>query len=171
MAIDYFLESEKFRPKEIKKLLIGEAPPASGKTYFYVPKPMNTSIPIREDRSLPATILHHYFRQRPADVETYIQLLKCLQKMGIFLIDICDDPITVRRNPEGLERIIEEIPKLRGKMADREIHVPESNVIFLLARNNYRKHIRREFPQARTICWIDFRMTPELVDVRLDPAE
>jgi len=44
MAIDYFLESQKYRPKEIKMLLIGEAPPASGKTYFYVPKPMDTSM-------------------------------------------------------------------------------------------------------------------------------
>ena len=89
MAIDYFLKSEKYRPKEIKILLIGEAPPASGKTYFYVPKPMNTSIPIREDRSLPATIFHHYFQQRPADVETYIQLLERLREMHRFLIDIC----------------------------------------------------------------------------------
>ncbi len=50
-------------------------------------------------------------------METYIQLLERLQNMGRFLIDICDDPITVRGNPEGLERIIHEIPRLRGKMA------------------------------------------------------
>ncbi len=168
MPIDYFLESEKYRPEEIRTLLVGEAPPPSGKDYFYVPKPMDTSIPIQDDRSLPATIFHHYFQQRPADMGAYINFLRRLQAKSIFLVDICDDPIRVRGSSEGLARIISDIPILRTKMGGREIHVPDRDIIFLLARNSYRKHIRREFPSARIIRWIDFRMSPDPLEVQPD---
>ena len=100
--INYFEESEKFKPKEVKILLVGEAPPPSGKTYFYVPKPMSNKRPIKDDRSLPATIFYHYFKERPETVERYIELLNKLKDMGIFLVDIIDEPIRISdRKVEG----------------------------------------------------------------------
>ena len=104
-AINYFKESEKFRPEEIEILLVGEAPPPSGKTYLYVPKPMLIKRPIKNDRSLPATIFYHYFRERPKTVERYIELLNKLKDRGIFLMDIVDDPIKISdRNLKGGNR-------------------------------------------------------------------
>jgi len=88
MPINYFQESEKYRPDIIKNLLVGEAPPSSGKTYFYVPKALSDDIPIRDHRTLPATIFYHYFRTRPISKNEYTDLLLLLKKKGIFLIDI-----------------------------------------------------------------------------------
>ena len=161
MTINYFRESEKYRPKKIEKLLVGEAPPSSGKTYFYVPKPMSENISIRKDRSLPATIFYHYFQTRPTTVDKYIDLLLLLKKKGIFLVDICDDPIKVRGNPEGEQRIIDEIPNLRKKLISRKIEIADEEIIFLLARTSYSNHVRAEFPNSKLIRWIDFRMNPE----------
>ena len=165
MTIDYFNESEKYRPKTIKTLLVGEAPPSSGKTYFYVPKAMSDKILIQKDSSLPATIFNHYFQKRPTTVEKYVDFLRLLQAKGIFLIDICDEPIKVRNNPEGIQRIKKEIPALQGKMKRKNINVAVEGILFLLARNNYIKDIKREFPNSTYKSWKDFRMSPELCNL------
>ncbi|MFC1977857.1 hypothetical protein ACFLWS_06320 [Chloroflexota bacterium] len=164
MAIDYFRESEKYRPATIKTLLIGEAPPPSGKTYFYVPRAMSNATPIENDTSLPATIFNHYFHDRPTAIDRYIAYLTRLIEKGIFLIDICSDPIRVRANPEGVLRIIDEIPKLRSRVLARGIQVIDSNIVFLLARNKYEKQIRCEFPNSQLVRWKDFRMSPLPMD-------
>lgn len=59
--INYSLEIEKYRPKVIKTLLIGEAPPLNGKTFFYLPKQINFMNSIENNTSLPATIFNCYF--------------------------------------------------------------------------------------------------------------
>lgn len=163
MAINYFNESGKYRPekigKTIKILLVSEAPPSSGTTYFYVPRRMSDRIPIQKDRSLPATIFNHYFGKRPTTIDEYVNFLVKLQEKGIFLIDICDEPIKVRGNPNGIQRIIREIPKLRTKMEERKINIADEDIVFLLARNSYIKYIRREFPNSKFIRWIDFRIS------------
>jgi len=164
MAIDYFRESEKYRPATIKTLLIGEAPPPSGKTYFYVPQAMSNATPIENDTSLPATIFNHYFHDRPTAIDRYIAYLTRLMENGVFLIDICSEPVRVRANPEGVLRIIDEIPKLRSKMLARRIQVTDSNMVFLLARNKYEKQIRSEFSDSRRVRWKDFRMSPLYLD-------
>lgn len=161
MGINYLEESEKYRPKIIRLLLIGEAPPALKKTYFYVPRPCSEVLPIRQDRSLPATIFNHYFRKRPKTKEDYTAFLSRLQKMGVFLIDICDEPIKVRGRPDGVQRIVEEIPRLREKMSARRISIADRDIVFLLARTDYLKEIRQEFPDSKHVRWIDFRMSPE----------
>jgi hypothetical protein len=159
MPINYFKESEKYRPENIKTLLIGEAPPPSGQVYFYVPKLMPISIPIRVDRNLAATIFNHYFARRPNSIDEYVHFLNQLKEMGIFLIDICDDAIKVRGSEKGLQRIISGIPNLRNKIVSRGIEIQDKDIIFLLARNIYKKQIRNEFPNSRLISWIDFRMS------------
>lgn len=159
MAIYYVAESEKYRPAKIRTLLIGEAPPPSGDKYFYVPRLIDLKTPIKNDRTLPATIFNHYFATRPKTLEEYIGFLKALQVNGIFLIDICQEPITVRGCHDGLQRIISEIPKLRGQMVLRGIEVPDSDIVFLLARGNYKKHIKLVFPASQIIPWITFRLS------------
>ncbi len=163
MAIDYFLEAEKYRPTFITTLLIGEAPPPSGKFYFYVPRTMSTNRSIETDTSLPATIFNHYFETRPQSVEDYTTFLSALRENGIFLIDICDEPIRVRGSDEGLKRIIEDIPKLRAKIESKGIVIQDESITFLLARNNYKSHIRREFPTAKYFSWKKFRTEPKAI--------
>lgn len=159
MAIDYLAESERYRPKEITTLLVGEAPPPSGKTYFYVPHIMALDKPIEDDRSLPATIFNHYFKKRPKDKEEYRCLLQELQSLGVFLIDIYEKPLKVRNSPEGIKCIIEEIPKLHGKMTGRNIMVPDKAIVFLLARGNYCSDVKKDFPESLRIPWKAFRMS------------
>ena len=163
--IDYFKESQKFKPKQVNTLLIGEAPPPSGKRYFYVPRPMSNQIAIEADRSLPATIFNHYFQRRPETVQEYVNLLNRLKEMGVFLMDIVDEPIKIRDkggiNQKTLDYLISKIPQLRKRIRARGIHISDENITFLLARNNYKKQVQEEFPNSRLIRWIDFRLSEE----------
>ncbi|MGQ9570134.1 MAG: hypothetical protein ACUVUQ_04685 [Thermodesulfovibrionales bacterium] len=160
MSIDYFKESEKYRPRKVTTLLVGEAPPAFRKTYFYLPRPLSNKRPVRNDRSLPATIFYHYFQRRPETEAEYVDLLFKLQNKGIFLIDICDEPLRVRGNKKNLEKIVNEIPNLRNKMILRNISIEDEDIIFLLPRKNYLKYLKSEFPTSKYFRWIDFRMSP-----------
>ncbi|MGO8754949.1 MAG: hypothetical protein ACLQHK_06935 [Gallionellaceae bacterium] len=163
MPIDYLAEAEKYRPLVISTLLIGEAPPPSGTVYFYVPRAMPTTQPVENDANLPATIFNHYFGTRPRSSEEYIKLLSALKDKGIFLVDICDEPLKVRGSDEGLCRIIHEIPHLRSKLKGRGIAIAEESMVFLLARRNYKSHIRCEFPAAQCLTWKKFRTEREAI--------
>jgi hypothetical protein len=160
-VIDYIAEAERYRPPIVTTLLIGEAPPPSGQSYFYLPRPLSNHLPIEDDRSLPATIFHHYFRTRPGTRDEYVDLLGRLKDRGIFLVDICDEPVKVRGCPEGVERIKVEIPRLRATLDGRGLAVPEESMVFLLARGNYTAQIRQSFPRAARVRWIDFRLNCE----------
>lgn len=163
MAIDYFRESERYRPAKITTLLVGEAPPPAGETYFYVPRRLSNAVPISMDRSLPSTIFNHYFGRRPAELDEYTNFLYDLQRAGVFLIDIHQAPIKVRDCPEGMAEIKRSIPKLREYMKRRGICIPDRKIVFLLARGDYKREIRAEYPEAALIRWMDFRMNVELL--------
>jgi hypothetical protein len=158
MTIDYFAQSEVYRPAVIKTLLVGEAPPPNGKSYFYLPAVLRKAPSIRHNRSLPATIFYNYFQKLPESKEEYAALLLQLKELGVFLVDIFDMPIKVRGSVEGMRQIVEAIPMLRGKLKRRKIEVADENIVFLLARKSYRATIRREFPKSPLVPWIDFRM-------------
>jgi hypothetical protein len=158
MAIGYLSQSEKYRPEVIETLLVGESPPPNGKSYFYLPTTLRNNVPIVENRSLPATIFYHYFQRLPTNEKEYGDLLMKLKQRRVFLVDLVDEPIRVRGSSEGIERIIEAIPKLRAKLARRNIDISDERVVFLLARGNYRKWIREAFPKSSLVPWIDFRM-------------
>ena len=162
MKIDYISESEKYKPNQVSVLLVGEAPPPSKKTYFYLPRALSNSKSIENDRSLPATIFYHYFQKRPSTKEEYENLLIELKKKGIFLVDICDDPIKVRNCPEGVTRIKNEIPNLRNKIKQTGISIPDTDIIFLLARSGYKRKLKSYFPNSRYDKWKDFRLTPSM---------
>ena len=156
--IDYIRIRKKYKPKEIRTLLIGEAPPPNGKTYFYIPRDMSQARNIENDRSLPATIFNHYFDRRPSTIVEYEDFLLDLKERGIFLMDIIDDPIKIRDNIENEKYLVSQIPNLRNKIKSMGISLEEEHWVFLLARTSYRSIIKREFPDSMTINWIDFRV-------------
>lgn len=163
--IDYNKVSKRFKPKEIKTLLIGESPPPNGKTYFYIPKKMSQKIKVENFRSLPATIFYHYFHQIPSTEQNYEKLLWKLHSMGIFLIDICDKPlkITDRKLPksinyDNLNILISNIPKLKEKIKKRVGDINDKNIIFLLPRLHYVDDLNQYFPNSPQKRWIDFRL-------------
>lgn len=164
-AINYFEESEKYRPKKVRTLLIGEAPPPIGTKYFYVPKPMSITKPVQKDTSLPATIFYHYFKKRPETEEEYLDCLNRLRDLGIFLMDIVDERIKIRErggiNHENLQYLIGKIKELRGRIVGRGILIDEKDITFLLPRLHYKKQLEEEFPKSRKISWIDFRLSSD----------
>jgi hypothetical protein len=126
---------------------------------------MHPSLPIENDTSLPATIFHHYFGNRPQDVGEYQRYLVALQAAGIFLIDILDEPLKIRDrsypgwiNAENLGKVITAISRLRNTLQARGIEIEERNVVFLLARNRHQRHLRKEFPAAQCWTWKAFRL-------------
>ncbi len=157
MTLDYHALSERYRPEQITTLLVGEAPPPSGASYFYLPAPLRVAANIRENRSLPATIFYRYFKRLPSDTGEYESMLSALKDRGVFLIDICDEPIRVRNHPPGLRRIVDEIPRFRARLAARKLAVEDSAITFLLARTTYRTILKAHFPESNLIRWIDFR--------------
>ncbi len=171
MPLKYLELSEQYRPPQITTLLIGEAPPPGGTKYFYLPQAMSNNTSIEQDRSLPATIFHHYFLQRPKSQEEYTALLAGLKDAGIFLVDILDEPLKIRDNKENEARLVAEIPNLRSKLQKRGITVAENKIVFLLARNSYRAALRRHFSSAALIPWIEFRMNPEPLPLRKEIAQ
>jgi len=157
--IDYEKERNKYRPELIQTLLIGEAPPPNGKTFFYVPKPLQLGRSIENDTSLPSTIFNHYFYKRPESISEYELFLQELKRNGIFLIDILDEPIRIRGDKENENYLITKIPELSNKIKTIEIDLDEKHWIFLLARNSYKKYLNKKFPLAKKIRWIDFRLS------------
>lgn len=156
--IDYFTASERYRPPSITTLLVGEAPPPNGRKYFYVPGKLRAAPSIELNRSLPATIFHHYFARLPADPAEYTAMLEDLTALGVFLVDLCDEPVRVRGSADGLRRIRKEIPTFRQRLRDRGIEVEEERMVFLLARSSYRADLRLHFPKAAFRTWLDFRL-------------
>ncbi len=158
-SLDYLALSEAYRPFVIETLLVGEAPPPSGSSYFYLPMVLRKTPSIRDNRSLPATIFHHYFLRLPESTEEYAAFLLQLKELGVFLVDLFDTPIQVRNSPEGMQQIVGALPAFRDKLKRRSIEVEDESIVFLLARTSYRARIRREFPRSRLVRWIDFRMS------------
>ena len=142
----------------IKTLLIGEAPPPNGKTYFYIPKKLSLGRTIEDDTSLPSTIFNHYFHKRPESIEEYEKFLMQLKDADIFLIDIINEPIPIRGNKENENYLITQIPQLKERIKSMDIYLDEGKWIFLLARNSYKKYLNQEFPMAKKIRWKDFRL-------------
>jgi hypothetical protein len=62
--------------------------------------PEKYSIPkskIEDDTSLRATIFNHYFGRRPNDRNEYLEFLICLKERAIFLIDIINEKLVIKK--------------------------------------------------------------------------
>ena len=163
--MEYVKHAKSYKPTEIKILLIGEAPPSNGKSYFYkVPEKYPTrKSSIENDTSLAATIFNHYFGRRPNDTKEYEQFLKCLQKKGVFLIDIINLPLEIRKkdkslNQENIDKLIsdENLNDLDNRI--NSLINNDKKVIFLLARTKYLKKLKTRFPHYTFITWKCFRL-------------
>jgi len=168
--INYREQANKYRPGKITTLLIGEAPPPNGKKYFYMPVDLKNGRIIEKNASLPATIFHHYFGKKPHSKAEYKIFLNKLKNAGIFLVDIIDEPLRIRdrnrirqRNQENLAYLVRQIPKLRKKLKNFKIKIEDENIIFLLARPDYKKHLKNEFPKSHFFRWKEFRLNIELI--------
>jgi len=163
MKLNYNSLSNQYKPTKIKILLIGEAPPPNGKTYFYkVPDNYSPKKTIEGDYSLSATIFNHYFGRRPNDRHEYEDFLNLLKRDGIFLIDMYKYPEDFRGNKElrrklftdiNIEKLLIEIKSLKNEESFK--------IIFLLARNYLKCQLdilRERFPTADLIRWKEFRM-------------
>lgn len=170
MSLNYWALSEDYRPTVIETLLVAEAPPPGGQAYFYLPATVPRAATIRETVSLPATIFFHYFKALPANKAEYLDFLEKLKSMGVFLVDIYDDPIKVnhrhwtpkeeaaKKKKEAIETIKSAIPLLRRKLKERKIAIADERITFVMPRTDYNKHIRQEFPRSQVFQWVDFRM-------------
>jgi hypothetical protein len=77
--------ARRFRPDRVRLLLIAEAPPAALDRYFYFPQVASHDSLFRYVARL--TLGREPTRERKAGD------LKSLQDAGVFLIDVCPDPI------------------------------------------------------------------------------
>ena len=169
--MNYEKLADLYKPDIIQTLLIGEAPPPNGKNYFYkVPeKYPSRNNSIEDDASLPATIFNHYFGRRPNDAKEYEHFLQCLKERGIFLIDIINEPLEIKKKDKSLNQ--ENIGTLVSEsnlkdLSERVKKLPvtnETKIIFLMARKIYQKRlkdgIKNKFHTEPTyISWKDFRM-------------
>jgi len=163
--INYVELARKYKPETIKVLLIGEAPPPNGTSYFYkIPdKYPSRNTTIENDISLPATIFNHYFGQRPKDPNEYSRFLECLKESGIYLIDIINEPLEIRKkdkslNQENINKLIstENLNDLESRI--NSLKNNDSKVIFLLARTKYLKSLRIKFPNYSFVTWKCFRL-------------
>jgi len=154
--MDYSQLAEDYKPHKINTLLVGEAPPQSGKSYFYSP----TKSGKVNEISLPSTVFKHYFGKLPQNRKEYLSFLDSLFDMGIWVIDITDKPVKVWKEKyvldmDVIQEIINSLPVLKNRIKDLE--VDEKDVIFLAARRNYKKDIRKLFPASTVVEWSKFR--------------
>ena len=75
-------------------------------------------------------------------------------------MDILDEPLEIKHNPENYKKLILQIPKLGGKIKNRGIQIKDENIIFLNPGHGYHKELKKEFPESKIIKWIDFRTSP-----------
>jgi hypothetical protein len=168
MPLDYKSLANKYKPDNIKVLLIGEAPPPNGETYFYLPVQLNLNQTIENDRSMPATIFNHYCGRRPENKIEYEEFLNRLKLYGIFLIDIYEEHIRIRgrhgliqENFEIVKANIASLPKRIKNISGVSGH---TKLIFLMPRPNYNTTIIQYFINPIIKEWIEFRMdTTEVI--------
>lgn len=163
--MNYHQLAQNYKPKKIDILLIGEAPPPNGTSYFYQipPKYSLKNVSIEKDASLPATIFNHYFGRRPNDSVEYKKFLVCLEKRGIFLIDIINDPIRIREknglNQANLNKLLSPLNLADLQKRIDTLSHENTEVIFLLARNKYKKVLQISFRNVKQfIPWKNFRL-------------
>lgn len=142
--LNYRMLANKYRPdNEIKILLVGEAPPPSGKKYFYnIPENYRPKANIEKDTSLPGTVFNHFFDRLPNNSKDYEDCLVMLKDNGIFLIDIYEQPIQVRNNKEKSLPVIFSDSNLEDLNSRIHSIISErTEIIFLLARTYKKKSL------------------------------
>jgi hypothetical protein len=163
--MDYEKLAQTYKPQTVKTLLIGEAPPPNGTSYFYkAPDKYPTrKSSIEDDTSLPATIFNHYFGRRPKDPQEYEQFLECLKEKGIFLIDIINEPLEIRKkdrslNQDNINKLLSENNLKDLNQRIQSLTNKETQIIFLLARTKYLKVLKNKFQNVSFITWKCFRL-------------
>ncbi|MCZ2393024.1 MAG: hypothetical protein LC105_04095 [Chitinophagales bacterium] len=154
-----------YKPKDIRVLLIGEAPPSNGNRYFYkIPETYKPVGNVADDSSLTATIFNHYFVRRPNDPAEYEQFLKCLKERGVFLIDIINENLEIKKrgqpfNKENIKKLVspENLSDLKRRI--KKLTRSDTKIIFLLPTGRpYVKKLREVFLDVSFVNWKCFRL-------------
>lgn len=158
---DYQALANQYKPGQVITLLISEAPPSDGESYFYKVPP-NYKLDdksIENDDSLPAAIFSHYFQKQPKDTVEYEAYLQQLKQQGIFYIDLLEAPIDLSCNPDSINELVNKstINDLKYRIAEHMQN--EQNIIFLFSRNGYEAELKKNFPLAQFFTWKDFKTT------------
>ncbi len=163
MPLDYNALAKSYKPKVIKTLIIGEAPPSCGTKYFYKAFQMSKA-KLENDYSLPATIFGHYFGKKPTDIDEYEKMLRVLQSNNIFLIDIHDEPIQVATRKNGtnranMQKVKDSICLLKNKIQFVCGGLPEE-IIYLMPRGGYKRLLKALCLNSSYYGWKEFRIIP-----------
>lgn len=164
--MNILIQSNCFKPSKIQILLIGEAPPPNSDKHFYVvpQKYKPSKLTIDRDSSLPSTIFNHYFKRLPTDELEYEVFLKCLMNKGIFLIDIINERLEIKKwrqpvNQTSVSKLIsnENLNDLKCRI--KKLIQSDTKIIFLLPTGRpYVKKLREEFQDASFVNWKCFRL-------------
>jgi hypothetical protein len=114
---------EQYRPRRIRILFVGEAPPASGR-FFY-----------RADSGLYRAIYETFIIAFPSLRSSNGKFLEAFQRMGCYLVDLCGKPVdrmkpTLRRRVcrAGEIRLARALRTLRPEMVVTVVRAIGSNV-------------------------------------------
>lgn len=118
----YILERDKFKPENVKFLIIAESPPASG-GYFYFDKTTGKDSLFRETMKSLELFPETERMRKGIDKKN---MLSKFQAKGFFVIDVCYEPVNNLKPKERRLAIIREIPRL---LSDIQRLEPEKIVI------------------------------------------
>jgi hypothetical protein len=133
----YEIMAQNYFPNEVNILLIGEAPPQNGSYFYKIPETYKPVGNVANDSSLTATIFNHYFGTRPNDTEEYKQFLECLKERGVFLIDIINENLEIKKrglpfNKDNIKKLVslENLGGLKSRI--KILTSSDTKIIFLL---------------------------------------
>lgn len=157
--MNYATIAKPYKPKCIKILLIGEAPPHNGTSYFYK---IPAKYPLM-DTSMPFTIFNHYFNKCPNDKIQYKDFLECLKSREVFLIDIINKPLEIRKNRKfnfpNIAKLTCSNTFKNLKQRIKRLSNCDTKIIFLLPTGRpYIKKLQKVFPNASFVNWKCFRL-------------
>lgn len=96
---------ERFKPETVRLLLVAEAPPSALHRYFYFPN-------VAEHDSLFRYVVRLVLGQEPTR-SGKLELLDALRDAGVYLIDLCEEPITDKSELRGcLPRLVARVTAL-----------------------------------------------------------
>ena len=97
--------AERFKPDHIRLLLVAEAPPSALHRYFYFPD-------VTEHDSLFRYVVRLVLGVEPTR-SGKAKLLEALRDAGVFLIDLCEDPIASKAELRGcVPGLVERVRRL-----------------------------------------------------------
>jgi len=119
-SVNFNRARRKYRPRNIRLLLIAESPPSSG-GFFYFPMTIGKDHLFRETMKA----LDLWPRNEPMrkGVDKRPMLLR-FQSMGLYLLDTCDFPVDKLRPMKRRKSVLQQIPRLVNDVIEADpLHI------------------------------------------------